>query len=814
MIEQYPDRKWTVQLIHHTHTDIGYTDHPRRISRYHSQIQRSVLEIVDAVRSGKKPEWKDFRWTVETFWSAEQFLERASAREKEAFAQVIREGFIGLSATYAHNSELLDAELLTKFIKRSVDYGRSIGVPIRSAMSADVNGFGWGYADALLENQIENLFTCIHTHHGLAPTGRRQNAFWWESASGRKLLVWNGEHYNIGNILGLAPGAAITYSFKDELHPNAATADTLPLAEKRLIRYLRQLEQDGYSHDFVPLMLSGLMTDNSPPSVRILEFARRWNELHGDRVRIEMTHLDAFFEKRRPELQGIPTYRGDWPDWWTDGVASVPTSTRIFRAAQRNLRLVREAQQNFSLTLEEARLAEVEQKLALYGEHTFHHCAVMEYPFDLGVVAQGGHKKSHAQSAYDLMVELLDEVQASRGEAPYTDVRRFRYKVSNFSKGPVQATAELVIDGMDYEIVEKCARVVDVESGQEVPYQKIRGPRSMILHVRVDLPAGGEKVFEIIPVPPTLSTIGSDFADHVLGDVQWEAPPVSKFTQGTAFLETAFLRLEWKLGEGLTEWIDKDTGESLLLKDRIHGPFTSVYERTPGDPHNGVVQQDVRRNMGRNRKGSEVIRSTAILKEVRMLNEGDLCVILQCLYEGAGAVFYCVNLKIWLDLPRVDVQVQMNKNSVWDAESLYVALPFTAGAGSVLWLDKAGGPLRPWIDQIPGTLADYYCIQDGFWSLGEKRGVVITTPDAPLLQLGPLAHGVRLTQGHPKLSEQPQIPYSWAMTNYWETNFEVSLGGFHEFRYSVQWGRELRNPEAALLTCRGLVNGVRTFRIY
>jgi hypothetical protein len=56
--------------------------------------------------------------------------------------------------------------------------------------------------------------------------------------------------------------------------------------------------------------------------------------------------------------------------------------------------------------------------------------------------------------------------------------------------------------------------------------------------------------------------------------------------------------------------------------------------------------------------------------------------------------------------------------------------------------------------------------------------------------------------GDPRLEDDPAHAYAWLMTNYWETNFGADLGGFHEFRFTVesrrgareprQWGDELR----------------------
>jgi hypothetical protein len=56
-------------------------------------------------------------------------------------------------------------------------------------------------------------------------------------------------------------------------------------------------------------------------------------------------------------------------------------------------------------------------------------------------------------------------------------------------------------------------------------------------------------------------------------------------------------------------------------------------------------------------------------------------------------------------------------------------------------------------------------------------------------------------------------PYGWLMTNFWETNFDASLGGFHEFRYRVEWGSHLANHTSALQCCQSLNHAPRSFRV-
>ncbi|KAG2962166.1 hypothetical protein PC120_g27718, partial [Phytophthora cactorum] len=362
-------------------TDLGYTDRQEKIEQYHVDFIRQALRIVNNAHNGVKPEWKGFRWTCETFWAVEQFLKQAVDEEKAAFADAVRRGDIELSGTYLNMTELPDLQLLNKIHSKAQTYAGSIGHQIDSAMTADINGYSWGYADSLLDNGIQHLFSCIHTHHGMYALGRKQSPFWWEAPSGERLLVWNGDHYMLGNELGFCPGALGKYMIRDEFNHRLVESANIhdQIANTRIHRYLAQLEAEQYPYDFVPVMLSGLPTDNGSPNSAIMEWIEAWNQQNGGGISVEMATLSGFFARLKEEgTDDLPVHKGDWPDWWSDGVSSTPMHTQIYRDAQRTLRKVEklDPEQN-SVSLPE--IEAVEQALAPYAEHTWgYHSSIFE----------------------------------------------------------------------------------------------------------------------------------------------------------------------------------------------------------------------------------------------------------------------------------------------------------------------------------------------------------------------------------------------------------------------------------------------------
>lgn len=782
----------TLYVIHHSHTDVGYTAPQGRVERWHADFIRQALDAIEASRPRVGEHFGGFRWVCETFWSVERFLARATATERDAFVGAVREGSVGLSASYLNLNELLDFEILSRVVRRATDYGLSIGVTIDSAMTTDVNGHGWGLSQALADCGIENLFTCVHTHHGMYPLGRKPVPFFWETPAGDRVLVWNGEHYHLGNELGVVPGAGSSYLIKDECDADMIYHDNWGVAERRIPRYFETLDDAGYPYDFAPVMASGLRSDNAPPSPAIVDFIERWNRTHGEQIRVEMVTLSQFFRRLRREPHEIVTHRGDWPDWWSDGPSGDPESTMLFREAQRGFVDVLALADRY-VEIEVGDVTPLEDDLALYAEHTFGHAHAMSDPWHPDVHAIAERKKAHAACASDAAVALRDETLAAIGAAQFAAGVPLRFKIVNPLDRAVSGTAGLAVGHHEFHELglDRSVEVRDASTGGVIPCQLTPVPLGGEFVIHVGLDPSEERVVEIRPA----GAAGSVPAAPGRADV----------------LETPFVRIAWRRGDGITSWLDRRSGDELLRADRRHGPFSPVHEITPMPDRDEICA--VRSRMLLNRKGEGVRRTAGRLVGSSVVEAGPVFTRAALDYDVFGMSFYRVLLRALIDEPRVDVSVRMHKESAWEPENVYASLPFSPGGSPVLWIDKAGARVRPRIDQIPGTLTDFYGVQGGFALTSDGIGIAVSMLDNHLLQLGPLEPGERRLAGDRALESDPAHAYAWLMTNYWETNFSAELGGFFEFRYSVSWGPELSDHVSALLRARDASRDIICFRL-
>ncbi|MDF2542522.1 MAG: hypothetical protein K0S47_2240 [Herbinix sp.] len=788
--------KFTLYLLHASHTDIGYTDTQEKMKEHHIAFIREVLQIIE-----KEPR---FKWNCESYWCVEQFLNVATEDEKQAFIDAVHQGNIGLSGSYLNLTDLVPEYVHTGIMNHCNIVRESLSVKAESAVTADINGYSWGFADVLYDQGVKHLMSNIHTHHGYHPLFRKQTPFWWESPKGNKILVWNGEHYNLGNELGIAQEPSFEYTIQDGL-----THKLLSPYEKAVARiraYVDTICEQGYEYSFVPIGLSGGMTDNAPPSLKILDFIDRYNAENTE-IELKMSTLDEFFAAVKEEGKDIPTYSGDWTDWWADGIGSTPADVIQYRNAARSFHIAEKMDPTHQLAPEEEYYKAL-YNLMFYGEHTWGYSSSISEPYHPQVNNLDQWKRLYALKASESATIIREKIQIHHGETAISYHKQLKFRAINPHNIPVQDM--LVIDIEQFYGYHNFI-VVDENSGEKVPFQigsYSRGPQMCIW---LCLQPHETKTFVLQELPKNkLASAGLCAPTGIEGvnDLYWRVK--RDLEQGDCVtvqgIENVFYSIRFEPKKGIVSIFDKSRNVELIAADRPYAAFTPIYEVTPRDL--GEEYMAVRRNMGRNRKAFRTRRSVGELYDVKVMENGALYSRVKLSYQLDGLQECSIILTAYKRMPKLDVDVRMHKDSVWEPENVYLSLPFT---GKETYIDKSGAILRPRMDQLPGTCTDFYAIQNGVVFADGEHQTIVTCPDAPLITMGSLeAHPIRL-MGEDVINNDEV--YSWMMNNFWETNFKASLGGFYQFHYELALEQHNKINDA-FATAEAMNEGVLQFYLF
>lgn len=800
-------KKWHIDVLHHSHTDIGYTARQELICRQHASFLRQALDIL---RAGDG-EGRCFRWQCENWWQIENFLRSASDADRADLIRFVREDRIGLSASYLNLTDLIDETVLREHLGMARAWADENGVTMNSAMTADVNGYSAGLPDALSEAGVKYFYSAVHTHHGMYPLHENPAFFRWRGPKGGKVLAFSGEHYHWGHVLGLCPNGVFSFMLNDDIlwdiergkilatDGETTEREEIDLAARRITRYLASLEAHGWPLDFVPVFVSGVLSDNAPPNGRVAERVKQLNERLAGQVTLNMTTLDAFFEKLENAGVEIPEYAGDWTDWWADGAGSTPEAVKLYREAQRcrNTAALLDPEKRFT---DEALWMESGRNMMLFAEHTWGHSASVSDPYLSLVTAMNMKKAGYAVNAHNQANALLDGVLEGLGNRAVYPDRKNRFRVLNPCPFPVTAPASAALLG--WESLEgrmqeaRPLALKDARTGELLPTQTARGPRGRLAEAVLSLAPGESRELQIVYAP-----LHQNMPLHTA----WMCADAVSDLEGIPELalpdsiETDFFLVRTDGDRGVASIVEKRTGQELIDRSSKHGAFTCLYQVTPGSAS--------RRQMGRHRETVNTRKYAARPRRFSVTERGDVSVTLRVEYDLEGADECMLDLKIYQRLPRMDARVRIKKLGRADPEEVQIALPFQTDGDNETWIDKTGCVIRPGIDQLPGTCQTFWCLQNGVLRRGNAFDLLISCMDAPLISFGEEKKGpVALCDGQSADLNRAEIR-SRIMNNFWETNFAVDLGGWHEFRYVVTLEKP-DDPENQFKRCAALGTGL------
>ena len=793
-----PQRHWEVHLVQFAHHDLGYTDLP-------SNVLDEYLSSFDAIiRFCEETEdWSEeakFRYTIETTWSILHFLKHSSPEKIDRLIKLVKEGRVEVCALLGNQiSEISASEELVRLLYPTFQLKKRFGIPVRTAMLNDIPGLSWGLATVLAEAGITYFSPALPPYfswHGttvhnfwddktILPKGL-PDAFYWEAATGQKILIWQGD-----------TGAA---GIADPALPN-------------LVERLQKYQNQGYPYRTVRLFINGAVRDNAPPTRTFCDTVKKWNESWAW-PKLNLSTNIQFFEQLEKELPAnLRTFRGDLPG--TDyPVAATSTAQElaINRQSQHQLpdaeKFATIASRLTDYPFPQNSLQQAYLSLALFDEHTWGQF----HPIGPAQLANLAEKKVHAYRAAALAHSInqmsvnriadqitlpdqgdylivfnplpfprTDVVVAELAPSPPTGLplkSGAAADASSEAPKPLVCTPVIGRELMKptFDLIDKGFELIDTENNASVPYQikEITAPTDPVpdaahryafgqkdplyshelMFVASDIPALGYKSYRLEPSPK-------------------KPAPQRSLDQTGRSIENKFYRIVIALNSGgLFSIYDKELDCELVdgfAKYRINQIFArSAKTQRVNILENIVIRKEQRGSVG-----------------LSLVITGQMEGCPQCVQE----------ITLYNDIKRIDFVNRILKDST-PLQEIYFAFPFQM-KNPTFHYESALSVIEPLKDAFPGAHSDANAV--GSWVAISDReiGITWTSIDAPILRIGGLWPGY-VSQAHhllppEKFGREFVKPeelnkahlYSLVMTGNYKTNFGCVQVADMLFRYSI-----------------------------
>ncbi|MCK4307802.1 hypothetical protein KAW50_06230, partial [candidate division WOR-3 bacterium] len=367
-----------VFIVHHTHTDIGYTDIQTKI--FDNQVD-FIDKVLDYCKeTDNYPEDSKFRWTCEVSWAVKNYFEKRPERIKE-FIQRVKEGRIEITGLYLNVTELYTAEELIRSLYFAKGLERKYGIKVTSAMNSDISGLSWVIPQILAKSGIRYLSMSVDPVRSFRP--EVPYPFYWVSPNGSRVLTWNTESkkywYNEGYHLGLG--------------------ENYQKAAKLLPEYFQYMVDEGYPYDAYCIRMG---QDNIPPHLELCKIAEEWNNKHNTPKLIVSTNSQFFEYIEGKYTNKILSYQLAWPDWWADGNASAAYETGLSRDTHRkliNVEKLRSILSCFGERYPEKEIKGIWDNMFFFDEHTWGASSSITKPYSLQTKSQWAIKSSFVYQA-------------------------------------------------------------------------------------------------------------------------------------------------------------------------------------------------------------------------------------------------------------------------------------------------------------------------------------------------------------------------------------------------------------------------------
>ncbi len=732
-----PVKQWKIFAVPSTHTDIGYTEGRADVMKRHNNSLDQALDYI-----AKDP---DGKWNLEVSWELQNYMNLKSTTETENMLDVMRANRMGLHAGYLNMlTALMSDEAMNRYCFYTAELGRKFGLKTETLILTDVPSATWSVPSTLAASGVKYFAEGCNPDRG--PMVRNvgiHNPFYWLGPDGAKVLTVLSTAY--------AQSAWL------------AEIDNYTNFQEHLNLVVQPYMRDDYPSDAI--YQYGAFLDNRPFNPAYGRFLKQ----HADQwewPKIQIATSDEFFHYLEAQCgDKLKTLSGDFGAFWEDGAGSTALETSMHLESQRRLvaaetlfSLADMATKSANYPIE--RMTQAWEDVLFYIEHTWGAAESITQPDSPMAIQQWSEKSEFAHRPFAETDILLKE--AVKQYAALAKTKSGDLTIVN--------SLGFVRDGLVPlgEFADTNVRVSD-PSGEHIPTQMKDG----ITHAFVTgAPAFGHSVFKVEPTADVVSSSAS------------------------LSLENKYYNITADQSKGITSIIDRETGKELLSFDGPYGFGQVVYalggegtrmvfEHLPDSPK-FILQPPLDGIVAPTPVIGEVFVYPANIKSVEPGASGPLFSEINMRSTAPSLPDILTTVRLHHHEKRIEVNVDITaKKEERRKEGVYVAFPF-AMPDPAFRFGMTNAIANPAKDFFRGGCHEWYCVQD-FVTLRAAAGgpeILWSSADAPLITLSELNKGT--------WKQQPELTtstiFSYAMNNYWHTNYKAAQGGDFRFRYHFTSG--------------------------
>ena len=734
-------RYWTIFLYNHSHVDIGYTNTQKNVEILH---KTNVLEGIRLAKETQHfPVGSRYKWNPEVTWPVER-LWNSRPEERNNILQAIKNNQLKIDASYLNlNTSICADEELFHAFRFSRKLQKLSRQPADVFQQFDIPGITWGLVPVMQQEGVKYVVSWTNGGDRIGNAkkfGIDQFPFWWVGPDGKsKVLFFQpGNYANSGS---MTKGGETGRPWFGQRDPSKVPA-VIKTGHSNVdfTAKLVEMEKNQYPYDF--LALSWTLWDNNPLDADIPYAVKKWNEKYvWPKIIIAGGHeIMTYIEKNYGDK--LPIVKGDYTEYWTDGLGSAAGLTAMNRNSKE--RLI-QAEKLWTLlnphrAAPREELDEAWRSIALGSEHTWCFENPAEPYFQDAIFKV---KQDYFRIADERSREMYDEALAG-----ITDK-------SNGGLGPAEGPAAGGIAIINTNSWKQSGlitlaksesqpgdKVID-EQGNEVPAQRLS--TGELAFLAKDVPALGSKHYRVTKGQSSI-TKGVSIKNNILENDQ--------------------LRIVVDVATGnISRLIDIKTGYN-YADEKINGGL-NAFRWLSGNMDVPVADSSI---------------------QISVVENGPLVAELNIQSKGKGVRSVIRSVRLLAGQPWVEINNVVDKLPLMEKDGIHFGFVFNIPEGKTL-VDIPWGVMEIEKDQWPQANRNWMAMQRWLDISNDEKGVTWCSLDAPVFEYGGMtannAQGWG-NKGHwiEKLEPSSTI-YSWVMNNHWHTNFPLTQDGSVKFRYRI-----------------------------